>query len=654
MISRSIKEYLTKREIDSFGVEEFSNKYRVMEEYRNNTGATAMIEIGMRIWTGDLDYGVFKETKTMRNYINVVKTDLLQKLARLISYDIDVRLQNNLNKQYISQDVLEDELNYSLDYWDILLNSNLSIQYNLFGGFGMTKVGWDKYKVSQAWETGVPTTRVIDCRNMLLDTNIQQDNMSDMEIIMELKTFKTETLAENLLNDGLISTEEAEEINEKIKDFDIHNDIKSYNNDTNNARYQKTDVVICQYKKPYRLTIRKIKDYIGGDEAIFEALEDDIKAVISPENYGKLTDKDDDSALPEGIKASEPINKRVDSWFEIMFIPSMNLLITPPVCIGDRCTYIPYAGMKNPNSSYPISKAYEQAQLLNLHSIILSILLKGAVKQFNAIPCFIAEGIDNLKQFLAGYESGDVKLQINEEWAEKNPGQKPWNWMKAPQSSGDLQILLNMLQQEINQATASTPILSGESPGSHASGELVSQLSQNAIDSSKDDYFPWLLHVTNICEVVKNLTAEYKNYPHEYNYNNDIIMVNEEDEDGNRIGDVNLLEAAPNCFVRVLQADTNDQIKAQEKQEVRQLYQDGMVTYEYAIRRLIDYDTEEVIDNMMNQNTALALLTELRERPEIMQQVQKVLEQAKQQEAAAQGAEQGAQAGTQQQAAQPV
>jgi len=80
-----------------------------------------------------------------------------------------------------------------------------------------------------------------------------------------------------------------------------------------------------------------------------------------------------------------------------------------------------------------------------------------------------------------------------------------------------LKILLDTLQGWINQATQSTPTLSGESPGSHASGTLVTQLSQNALDSSKDDYYPYHFFITKVCEIVKDLTAEYKNYPHEYN-----------------------------------------------------------------------------------------------------------------------------------------
>ena len=632
MIGKPVKEFLTKQEQAIFDLVKYIGKYKAMVDYRDNTGVTAMMEVGMRIWTGDLDLGVFKDAKSMRNFINIVKNDLMQKLSRLIASDIDVRLENLLNKNVISQNVLEDELNFSLDYFDILRNTDLMIPYKLFAGFGIVKVGWDKYYTAQSWETGIPTVRVVDSRNILLDTNIQQDNFADMEIIAERKTFNTDILAEKLLNDGVISKEKANEIIDMIKDHSEPIDLKYFASDRDNTKYGKTDVIICQYKKPYRLTIRKIKDHVSNDNTIYEALEDDIKALIDQSVYDKITDVDDDEALPEGLEASDPINKRVDSWFEVMFIPSLNLLIYPPYCIGDRCHYVPYAGMKNPNSSYPISEAYEQAQILNIHSVILSILLRGAIKQFKAIPWYNEDGIDDLGTFLTNYENGDAKLKINAEWAADHPGEKPWGWLKAPQSGGDLKILLDTLQGWINQATQSTPTLSGESPGSHASGTLVTQLSQNALDSSKDDYYPYHFSITKICEIVKDLTAEYKNYPHEYDYIGDakrpagIVVVNEQG------GEIQLLEAAPNCYVRVLQADNNEALKMQEKQEVLNMYQMGLLPIPYTLRRVIDDNAEEVIQMKISENQAFALMTEMQNYPELMQQYQQAVQKLKQQQ----------------------
>ena len=68
----------------------------------------------------------------------------------------------------------------------------------------------------------------------------------------------------------------------------------------------------------------------------------------------------------------------------------------------------------------------------------------------------------------------------------------------------------------------------------------------------------------------------------------------------------------------------------QEKQEALSMYQMGLLPLPYTLRRVIDDNAEEVIQMKLSENQALALMTEMQNYPELMQQFQQAIQQMKQ------------------------
>jgi len=634
MIRYELKQKLNELARQDFDLTEMVERYEYAKRYRQNSGAEIMMDIGTRILKNDLSSGVYGTAKDKRNFDNIINRNLFAKKSRLIAHDINVRLHNPINTNPISQDVLEAEVNYSLDLHRLIRSTDGSITNNQYWGIGYVKTGWDKYYFAPGWETGKPTARVCDSRKMYISPHVTDDYQKDNHEYWEVFTYEKRILKKKLKAGefgGNIG-----DIDELLKKIDNHHEI-------NNLIHQEygygefIDVVVCQYYNPYSFTMRAIKDYVSDDEPLIEVIESELLAEIGQDKVELLDDVDDDTLLPEGLRASAPYERRIDSWFEMIFIPSLSVVLKHPDCVGDVSEYITYAGRNNPDSSYPFSDAFDQAQLLEIHSIAMTMRIIASIKLFKSIPWFDPTGIQNGQNFIDNWENWNTPLVISEEWWEKNPdGKLPFGWIKPPQGGIDLERLEMSMESQIDSNTQNPAVMQGQSTGSHASARQTQTLTSNALNSAKVDYYPYELMITEFAERLKNKIAENKLRPHRFNYMGKTITINDEG------GDINLMDAAPNCMAVVREADNDESIETNKEMRIENLLMNGQLPYNYAISNMGLDNPEQIISQMEEQNQAMAILKQIQElnqiNPQAGQMIIQEIQQASQ-KAMAEGAQ---------------
>jgi len=634
MIRQGIKEKLNELAWQDFDVTEMIERYDHAKRYRQNSGAETMMDIGTRILKNELSNGVFNTAKDKRNFDNIINRNLFAKKSRLIAHDINIRLHNPINTNPVSQDVLEAEVNYSLDLHRLIRRTDGCITNNQYWGIGYVKTGWDKYYYAPGWETGKPTVRVCDSRKMFMSPDVTDDYQKDNKEYWEVFTYRKDILKKKLKAGefGVVG----EDIDKLMERIDNHHEI-------NNLIQQEygygefIDVVVCQYYNPYSFTMRSIKDYVSEDEPLIEVIESELLAEVGVDNAGLLDDMDDDSLLPEGLRASAPYERRFDSWFEFVFIPGLSIVLQRPDCKGDVSEYITYAGRNNPDSSYPFSDAFDQAQLLEIHSIAMTMRIIASIKLFKSIPWFDPSGIENGDEFINNWQSWDQPLVIKDDWWEHNAdGKLPFGWIKPPQGGIDLERLEMSMESQIDSNTQNPAVMQGQSTGSHASARQTQTLTSNALNSARVDYYPYELMITELSERLKNMIAENKIRPHRFNYMGEQITVNDEG------GDIQLMDAAPNCMVIVREADNDESIEASKEMRIQELLLAGQLPYNYAISNMGLEHPEQIISDMQEQNQAMEILKQIQElnqvNPQAGQMIIQEIQQATQ-KAMAEGAQ---------------
>jgi hypothetical protein len=260
---------------------------------------------------------------------------------------------------------------------------------------------------------------------------------------------------------------------------------------------------------------------------------------------------------------------------------------------------------------------------------VLTMHLITAIRKHRSIPAYIKEGIKNFQYFIENYEEQDVELQIDADWARKNPGVIPFQYVVPPQSSPDLKDLIAQLERWIGEGTSSTPILAGQGK-SHMSGAAINSLTNNALDSSKSDFNPYQLFLQLIGEIMKEMIAENKRYPHVDNYLSMPFEVNTN-------SDTSMLLIAPKLRVEVKDEAGEEESKQIRAEKMERLYDKGIVPLELALPEMDAGNPEEILSLKQQQDPIYNMVKTLEDRPDLINLMIQFVEneRAKEQQGAA-------------------
>lgn len=634
-----IYEYLETLEKDNKSdTEYFKQLYEDSKQAREDSEFDTRCEIGYRIMTGDLSYGVKGDRDKERQFINFVDRGLKHKGSELKSARIEIALENLDGEIARSQELLESETNYVFSYLNVPRIVDACIDDMYYMNMGVVRVEWDtEADGGKNWETGLPRIRYRDPRRIYINPYIEGGDFDQNDFIFDVMDYDIDYVKKQY-------PEYADEIVAVLEDYKDSDGIeyrKLKNNDVS--------IVIHQYKKPYTIETRVLANEDTGDsrrwleedyqdylrarveEMVTSGEEDALitQAGIDLEDVGeeeftldmlvdyadRLAQQGDENIIfEEKIRASEKLTKEYKVWFETRFIPQLGIELQEPQ-ISKYCSYAILPADRDPDNAYPISMAYKGAPLLELYSTLLTLQMFYAVK-FNRPQAILQKGaLQNEKAFLQHHNDPDFVPIVNQDWQSKHPRTEPFTYV-YPEEMGRLAELLEQkLKAAIETYTRTTPAVLGMSEYSGESGKSIIAKQQSAKQGDKTDIFKLEKFYKKIADVLKWKIAVMKNeFPHETEH------LDDQDErdmvEVNTGYDNQLLDSASSCYANVNIEDNVEVAAQKRKVEALELFNRGLLTAVDTLKEVNPPDVDKKIRNLKAQNDTLQIMDIIKDLPE--------------------------------------
>lgn len=628
---------------------DFCQLFYDARDYRRSSLFDYQLEVGLRIYKDLLDYGVYGDKKVKRQYINFVKRNLKLKISQLLAADVDIDLVTMDGSSPEDVEMLEAEINYLWDMMNATYKAKQPLTYYYFTGMGYCRTIWDPNKIMGQFHTGMPVTIPIDTRKMYIEPDLQEDDKSDNRYFFHVETYTKDKLK-------LVFPKHADRIDEiynaLVEDQDF-NYTTGHDTINNEFRDQKIDVVTCQYKSEIEINQRSITDLETQntvhytEEEYREYLlqkaielnvvtEEELKNEEVPvdELISRIDelgqDAEDEQIFPEQVRASVPVSRIDEVWFQTIYIPSYNLMIDPPKYVGKNSEYSILSGDFNPDSSYSMCDAFDQAHLLELHSALLSLEFLLSFKVHK--PQLIIEqgALLNEKEFRLRHGEPGFSAVVDQRWRETHPNQDPYKYIAPPQVSQLALRLVDSLEAWIGDALRANPATRGASEFAGESGKSVQAKQLAAAQGDRMDNFALTHFFTNQANVLKEKIALYRNYPHKQMGVDEYAQ--KASMDVNTTTENDLMTASEKCYSRISIEDNVEAKRLQAKDEAIAIYNLGALSKKDLLEEIDPSKADKRYENVQKQDEALQLQELLNSMPdEQKEQAYQILEQLSQQ-----------------------
>jgi hypothetical protein len=631
----TIKEYCEQLELSRYNKDKdgFTNEivdnFNKDADYRRSCGWDEEAQTGLRIMTSDLDYGVFGNRKTKRQFNNYLKTNIYHKAAQLLAADADIRLENDDGTISDAQEALEMKLNHAFDRFEIMRNVDQVPLCNYFFGLGVARQYWDTGVHSHYFRTGIPRTEAINPLKVFVNAGIQRSDMSDVVRISHRERYTKQKLL-------TIHPEYKEQL-------------EGYRN-VNGSNWEQAiqdsdhiDVVITQYKRTFLIEQRTMVD--EAERSSYEFTEDSFQewlqekatelglAVPTEEQYVQLINKamqqERNEILPEDVVFTEKQEVQHNFWFQVIHIPQLNLIISPPELVGYRSEYILMPGEWNPTRSYPSSLAWDNARKLELDSAVLSMEFLATLKAHRPIPVLVKDALVDPSYVMENITDPELVVQVKQDFVKAgNHAKEAFGWLDPPQVNQLAVMLEDKLKSWIDEGTRAVPAMKGIHEAAE-SGSAIRAKQKQAKQGDKIDITRFEKFFKDLLEVLKNHLAEYMDFKH----TQDVLdvsgnLIREVINDENNPNSIRLKDIAKKTFVAVTLRDNAKEEKLEEKNEAFALF-DRHAISAAELNRIIDPKKADARIKELREEQGVAQLYELMQtNPEIMQVVQNYLRQS--------------------------
>ena len=630
----TIKEYLIAKEKKEFDESRIFRLYQNCVEERKSWDL--MAEIGALIYTGRYMMGakVGGDTSSQHDFynINFVADNLKHSINKTLANEIDVVLVNDRNEILPQQDILELELNYIIDRIRVVRDIKQILIQNKFMGFGAGVVRWDEDLADSDWWTGKPVHMPIDPRNIWYVSPHNLETKKDINMIFHRERY---TLNEFKLR-----------YPEYYEQFQYG--ISSMQDDKRDRLYEYNmgivSLVTCQYQKKFITKQRAVAneepegmslEYFSEDEyreylKDIGANENNIKAL------SKIGENPEESVVfPEYIRASKLLERTEKPWFQCVFIPEASLMLEHSVYVGQESNYVIMPGDWNPDSNYPIPKAYQYKELQKMAGILLTTMVLNTVKIQKPIPVVISGALKNEAHFLQNYHKIGVAAIVDPDWSHKNPGEHAVRWMLPP-TPGQMQTMLFQLIEKSLDKSMSTPNVSRGMPDySGQSGKQTALLQNMANVDSQPDYFAIEEYFRKVCDRMKDMIAEKRDYPHQLFLPNTVEIDGLTTDDGQRaIVNVNtddtdkLVDVARHCYSRVIVEQNMEQKKQIKDAKYENLFTAGIIDFEeYIMNQSWADKPEKLLRSYERSGNDRAVAQYINANPQVKEAVLQMMQQ---------------------------
>jgi len=424
-----------------------------------------------------VDNWVFKAGKWLKSFIG----------GASISFDIESPQGND----GMGGLLLEYEINFAFHDKDMQEETTAAFDDKFWFGYGCVKAEFDTERIDSYWESGTPSLRRIDPRNMYF--RCTDNNPKHPEMFFEVRSY-----------DKKLFKQQNPEYADKITDSPVP--ANTANSNVNQQKKDEITVIICQYKKVVKT--RKIQ--ISDQEALAQGLpgtwfytEEEVL------QYGLEN-------LPEGITASKPVVDKDDVWFECVFLPSANEYLEKPRILNSGTGYFLIAEDAVEGTRYPFGLVSRMKGILDA-SIVVMTLLTILTVRMNKPQTEIEEGaIKEFDDYLENWWKLDYVAVIDSKWRQAygQNGTNPIKHVDAPIRADIPIALYGIINTAIKNYTGAVDSARGEQAYSGQSGALASQLQAAASIYTKDDENKYHILLKKVGSWLKDAMSQYRPFSH--------------------------------------------------------------------------------------------------------------------------------------------
>jgi len=630
----NIDDYLLKKEKADFDFDDKADLFEKAKEIRGKWDARSTI--GLLIYNAEYlrNRKLDSDTSNQSEFysINAVKDNLVLSINETLIPEIDITLVNKRNNILPIQDILELELNYNVDKERLVRDMKQTLISLKFQGFGAGRVYWSDDDADNEWWTGNPKHKPIDPTKLWY---ISVDNREDKRDIIEyfhreqytIRRFKQKYPEYYKQYEDKISTIAKEDLE-------------------NNYYYNMgiVNVIVNQYQRKFRVKERAIANEERDSMDMIYVSESEYEEYLNgkganPENmelYKKTGEMIEETPVfDEQIRSSIPIDRTETRWFQTIFIPELNILLEEPELVGKDTDYCILPGEWNPNDIYPTALAYDYKELLKVSGILLTTMVLNTVRIQKPIPIIVEGALKNESNFIKNYHKLGVIAKVDPVWAKENPGVNPVKWL-APPAAGQMQAMLyQMIEKLLDKSMAAPNVSKGIPEYSGQSGKSVELLQSQAKVSTKPDFYAVEEYLRKICEKMKVMIAEKRNYPHQ------IFLSKQNNIDGltevrgnQAIADVNtdvtnqLSDIVDKCYVRVSVESNIDQKNQIKDINYKELYQRQDIPFDEFVMNQSWIDNPETLIEAHKRATSDVAVAELiNQNPQLKEQVMQIIQE---------------------------
>lgn len=634
----SIREYLQKKYRDAFDQDEMSELFTKAKSDRSTWDAEC--EIGIEILTNEFEPQSLEgndpsanqpsEQTSQTKYVKLgqIKRDLMHNVYETMFSAIDITLKNEEEKKPKNLELLQHETNYCIDKVRLLRQCDEILIARKFMGYGVGRESWDKYSLGYdgKWITGVPEFDPIDPRRFWFRAT--RKDLSDIDICFHLERYSLSLVKQ-------LFPELAKEMSETFATDGEAN--KKYIN------YQKgfVDLVVIEQKQSFMVDEIPVINEIEGEvkyflkEEYYDYLQNRFIKGSEPDSgvelevMNRTKDKMDDIIFPQGIVSGNMERRREDYWFQTIVVwDDFNKIVQKPINIGKQSSYSILPGNWHPDRIYPTSEAYEHKDLAEIRMIMLTTMLLNTIRIHKPIPVTVDGALANETWFLQNYGKLNVRARVRQEWVDRgNDPRKAVFWLQAPET-GQMQLMFNnIIENALEENQNAQKVSRGFSDSPDESGRAIALKQQASGTGGRGDLSSLEVFLGNIATRMANDLAEKRIYQHNIMGVDGMEEVNAMDRVGNMVPEKDITQLADSFYVEVDIDPNAEYQKFLKKQEMRELHQEGSISYGDYMKNMDLSNVDQLIANNIEEKQTLQIAEYINQNPQLKQALIQFMQQ---------------------------
>jgi len=609
MIKDRLFDSIHERVKNSFDLEYWHKKYLDAVSHRRGTW-DEQAEWAFRVRENEIpekrqhlpnedDYsGRFYKDNIIYKHIKWMVSD---NTGSLVHFD----LKNILSIRDANTEILESKLNQVCAVLDLPRQTASALYDGLYTGMGYVRRWWDKKAITLANKTGQARITHVPCMKIFIDHTTHSDDKSDMKYIFHLEKFYWKYLAKKYPK--------------LAKKFKEKQDNKGL-----------IELVTVQFRVDEVVKCVTVSEH--GAESLetgenpplppFEKGGDVLKEWIMPlDDWTKYINSGAD--VPEGIEVDFPYDVSKTFWYEAVFFPDLEEVISKPEYVGEFCSYHIFSYAPRKNNAYDVGLAHYMKDMQDINVVLLTVLVLSAYRHAKQKEIIYPGMLLNANEYIEhGHKIGVHALGDHEAKAE-NPNTKPVELIPKGEFAQELMVMNALLTESQKNISGVSDTVVGDIGFAGESGVSVAQRQTAGKVYHMEEKVKFQQFLCGIARALSFDFAEYCDKPMLVEWldeNNQHTQVSVNDPH------VNDLRFEPELVSISCQITENVELVKQMQQEREMiLHEKGLLSGHTLLETFGISNPGRELEKALQEKGILDLVRALEEHPELREQVEQAV-----------------------------